>query len=177
MVDKIAESYQARPDSSNGNGFKNVAKIRCVMIRLEDGSMHYAIEAEGPEENAIPYAEVTVSAKEQEKKQKVTDMWVMEYEPKNIAHGKMATSPKEALERICKRRPEVETKDIKGNKIKDSVNVSYIPFNDGKLNNDMLSKIIREYKIEKIYPNHFYGVKDKSIYGSAQNPPEGRTVH
>lgn len=158
LVERITRAYHAcQPAKIPGQ--REAEMVRCAVVRLADGSFHSATEIEGINENAVPYAEVTAVAATRTVAQPITDLWVMQLNREDIAQGIMRTSPKEALERVYKRRPasEEHVADNEGKSIKDSVNVHYIPFNTGKLTRDEVGDISQEFTIDKLYISQWKG--------------------
>lgn len=166
MVGKIAAAYQSRSVTA-GEGLttlRNVEKIRCVVMRLSDGTFHYSPEIIGPEENATTYAGATSVASSRLSNSPIQDVWVMEMDPKAIAEGTMSTSPKEELERIYKKGNHVKKPALPGEETP-PVNIHYIPFNDGSLRDEQLRASMRSYDIETIFLSQFKGPK-RELSGS-----------
>lgn len=159
MVEHINEAVAARLRSSGlspaDKGWKEafeaqISVMRCCVVQLNNGSFHYAIEAQTTQDNAAPNAEVSAITGAMEKltEARVKTAWVMEMRPKDIESGHMHTSPKEGVERLVKRGTRMG-----------EISFNYIPFNNGTLNERALQKYTQPYKMNAIFPAAFKGSK------------------
>lgn len=171
MVQSITDAYRRR-SPTGPEGQHNAETIRCVVIRLADGSFHSITEVEGPEENAVPPAEVTAVAATRPIHQRITDVWVMQMNRQDIGEGVMHTSPKEALERVYKRRPrkDSDVADYYDQKLQENVNVHFIPFNNGQLKDEQLETMTQRYSIQNIYISRYGGSR---AYDQNDSPANG----
>lgn len=174
MVNAITRVYKEYPKARKGQS--NAESVRCVVLRLANGTFHCVTEVDGPQENAVPHAEISAVAASQHQLQPVTDVWVMRVNRQDIAEGIMRTSPKEALERVFKRRPsDDEVKDAQGKPIKGTVNMHYMPFNDGTLSREQVEESMVHYPIEVLFVSRFRGAR---FYGQQRaGAGQDRTLH
>ena len=121
---------------------ENINYVRCAAIQLDDGTFHYALQAEGKLDNAMPNAEVAAleNAVSALGRYGVRHAWVMEMNPADILAGKiMGTSPKEGLERLSKRQS------------KDGLDLTYLPFNNGGA--EAINQLApKAFSIDEVYP-------------------------
>jgi cytidine deaminase len=157
MVEHIKDTVASRLRSSGlspkDKGWEEafeqqITAVRCCVVRLDNGTFHYAIEAQTEQDNAAPNAEVSAitSAMEKLTEYRIRNVWVMEMRPKDIEKGHMHTSPKEGIERLVKR----------GTKVGE-LTFNYIPFNDGNLEERRLKDYVKPYKMNEIFPAAFKG--------------------
>ncbi|MFZ4125916.1 MAG: hypothetical protein ACOYJ2_07615 [Rickettsiales bacterium] len=159
MVEKINDVAASRLRSSgispdDRDAFEaEIKSIRCCVVRLKNGTFHYAIEAKTAQDNATPNAEVgaVMAAMEKLTEAKIQDVWVMEMNPRDIRAGAQTqTSPKEGIERLVKRG----VSNGSGNML-----FHYLPFNDGSLAEPDLQKMTDNFTVDQIYPGGFRGTK------------------
>jgi cytidine deaminase len=178
MVQRIQDAYRKRSPIEGKPGEHAVNSIRCVVLRLADGTFHTATEVEGPEENAVPHAGVTAVAATRHLHQPITDAWVMRVSKKDIDEGKLYTSPKEELERLYKRRSQHENDaDIKGHPVNSSINIHYISFNNGTLKSREVEEITHHYFIEDIFTSRFKGSRHYGHNGNANGGENAARSH
>ena len=132
--------------------------IRCVVLRMDDGTMHYGIESDTPADNAAPNAEVSAltRALEGTGTHGVREIWAMELNPQKTKAGMMQTSPKEGLERLLKRRS--RTIHI------DQITFHFMPLNDGKRDRTAADELCNRhsYTAKTLYPGLFTGGSNKA---------------
>ncbi|MFO1242338.1 MAG: hypothetical protein U1E36_03955 [Rickettsiales bacterium] len=166
MVSEINKAYLAR-NPEPGKEEPKPTKIRCAIIRLADGTFHQAIEAESKNDYATPPAEVMALAGNTLANQPITDIWVMELNPENIKTGTMDTSRKEALERLFKRRNKEDgISDATGMPIKDTINITFIPYNRGNLKPDVIKNISISRPFREFFPSAFSGSRHHGMDGN-----------
>ncbi len=126
---------------------KNIPIMRCVVLQLDDGTFHYAMETAGKYDASLPNAEASAVANALPSlgSAGIRDVWVMEANSAAIERGLLPTSPKEGVERIVKRAS------------KEGVAFHYIPLNDGKLNAQSLESISVHLSQDKVFPALFKG--------------------
>jgi hypothetical protein len=135
-------------EAADAKGNK-VACARCVVIRLSDGTFHSGVEIDSDFDKATPNAEMNAltHAIPNLVRANVEQVWVMEFDPKDIEHKVMETSSKEGLERILKRTTSPE-----------ALKVTFIPFNGGEEKD--LARVqgsIKPFGINQIFPSNFAG--------------------
>ena len=135
-------------EAADAKGNK-IACARCVVIRLSDGTFHSGVEIDSDFDKATPNAEMNAltHAIPNLVRANVEQVWVMEFDPKDIEHKVMETSSKEGLERILKRTTSPE-----------ALKVTFIPFNGGEEKD--LARIqgsIKPFGINQIFPSNFAG--------------------
>jgi hypothetical protein len=132
--------------------------IRCVVLRMDDGTMHYGMESDTPADNAAPNAEVSAltRALEGTGTHGVREIWAMELNPPKTNVGIMQTSPKEGLERLLKRR----SRELPIDKI----TFHFMPINDGNLSKEAVDELCNRhsYTAETLYPGLFTGGSNKA---------------
>jgi hypothetical protein len=149
IQDAVADRLHSREETAKmseqqkGAWIKNnINYVRCAAIQLDDGTFHYALQAEGKLDNAMPNAEVAAleNAVSALGRYGVRHAWVMEMNPADILAGKiMRTSPKEGLERLSKRQS------------KDGLNLTYLPFNNGSA--EAINQLApKAFSIDAVYP-------------------------
>ena len=149
IQDAVADRLHSREETAKmseqqkGAWIKeNINYVRCVAIQLDDGTFHYALQAEGKLDNAMPNAEVAAleNAVSALGRYGVRHAWVMEMNPADILAGKiMRTSPKEGLERLGKRQST------------DGLDLTYLPFNNGSA--EAISQLApKAFSIDAVYP-------------------------
>ncbi len=165
VSDRIQGNLSAAKEFVDHPKFKH---IRCVVLRMDDNTMHYGIESDTPIDNAAPNAEVSAltHALEGTGTHGVREMWAMELNPKQINQGVMQTSAKEGLERLLKRR----SRELPIDKIQ----FHYVPMNDGKLDRAAAESLIKRhtYTTDTIYPGLFTGNSNKAAKIAAK-PKDG----
>ncbi|NDF12102.1 MAG: hypothetical protein EB060_04725 [Proteobacteria bacterium] len=159
MVKKLVSAYRARKPT--GSGLHNVEKVRCAVVRTADGALHYGMDMIGPDERSMPFAEQTAAVRSDELMKPITEMWVMEFDPYDIARGVLHTSPKWALETVYKRK----MKESEAQPVVDSIKIHYIPFNSGKIQEQRLNELMRNYDMEDIFTSQYKGNKGYRGYG------------
>ncbi len=169
MVRQIQETYSERKKAfaESGNGYEEPQKIRCVVVRLADGSFHKGMEVVGKGSNASPPAEMNAIDRGNATYKSVTDVWVMEVDPADIEQNRLTTSTKEGLERLLKRAPKTDgIQDAQGKPVKGTLNIHYIPFNDGTLSRKQVENITISKPFEEFFPSAFIGSAQMSENGS-----------
>lgn len=143
----IKQIAQMTPSQKKEWVRENMKSIRCVAIQLDDGTFHYAVQVDGAIDNAMPNAEVVAleNAVGSLGRHGVRHVWVMEMNPKDIENHVMRTSPKEGVERLCKRG------SSKG------IDFTFIPFNfNGKTFAEVESHIANK-RDDELYPGGHKG--------------------
>lgn len=167
MVEKIQGTFADRVRGMKGEQLdpetlknlvnEKVGAIRCVVIRLEDGTFRYAVEARTKLDNASPCAEMSALANASDRlgTTGVRDVWAMEMCPEDIVHGMMHTSTKEGAERLYKRRPQVGSNELQ---------FHFIPFNSGRFVDDRkVRDMITDVPASKLFPSLFEGTQQSSV--------------
>lgn len=126
---------------------KAVPSIRCVVLQLDDGTFHHAVECSGKYDASLPNAEAAavVQALPSLGSCGIRDVWVMEMNGEAIKKGILMTSPKEGAERIIKRASSP------------CVTFHFVPLNAGDLNKQAIESIIKSRSDEKVMPALFKG--------------------
>lgn len=137
------------PKQKLANAPQNIRFIRCVVIQLDDGTFHYAVQAEGKYDKAMPNAEAVAleNAVCSLARHGVRHVWAMELNPDDIANNRMHTSPKEGVERLAKRA------SSKG------LDFTFIPFNSGVLSHEELAAAASVRQQNQLYPGGHNGVQ------------------
>jgi len=173
MVGEIQRTFG---DRLRGFGLKDASKddireavenkiytIRCVVVRLDDGTFRTSVESQSDIDNAYPCGEVSTIMEAANKlgTQGVREVWAMEMNPKDIAKGIMHTSSKEGAERIIKRRT----------RSTDQVQFHFIPFNSGEIADDRrIEKITTHASARELFPSYYLGnnIQDRAVaFGKA----------
>jgi hypothetical protein len=126
---------------------KNIPQLRCVVIQLDDGTYHHAIECSGKYDASLPNAEAAavVQALPSLGRCGIRDVWVMEMNGEGIKDGKLATSPKEGAERLIKRAS------------KDGIAFHFIPLNEGKYDAQTVETFTFHRQAQEVMPALFKG--------------------
>lgn len=161
MISEIRHTLTDRmlddPEATAGRKWvrTNVPQVRCVVLQLDDGTFHHAVECIGKYDASLPNAEAAavVQALPSLGHQGIRDVWVMEMNGEAIKDGVLMTSPKEGVERISK-RASTKKRDSKN---EESLQFHFIPLNEGGLNSQTLEKIVETKDVSKLMPTLFKG--------------------
>lgn len=144
---------------------KHIESIRCVVIQLDDGTFHSAVQASGSFDPSMANAEAAVleQATGQLGRYGVRHVWAMEMTPVDIQAGKFKTSPKEGIERIVKRAS------------KDGLDFTFIPLNSGNGHYDanVLTDMSKQFDAKEIFPSLFKG--SRPVDAAKVTPPQAWT--
>ncbi len=128
--------------------------IRCCVTQLDDGTFHKSIESQVQRvigktkgDNAYPNPEVGALVQGMGKlgTGQITHLWTRELNPEECAAGLLSTSPKEGLERLFKRGPDMKC--------------HFLPLGAAALSPDQADKITEKhtYSRAQVYPGAFGG--------------------
>lgn len=148
---KIDAQKVAHGEALDARGRK-IRSVRCVVIKLSDGTYHSGIDIDSDFDNASPSAAMNAIADAMPRlgNEGITHVWSMEFDPKDIAEERMETMPKEGLERIVKR-----------SKNPQELALTFIPFNSGEIEDPAkLRKISRNIGLNEIFPSSFAGNRE-----------------
>lgn len=146
-----------------------IPSVRCVVLQLKDNTFTYGVEVKSVNDPSMPSAEFYALGRAVEKipQAKVSRMWAMEMNPRQIRNGLMPTPLKDNLERLTKRSDDPYQLEI-----------SLLPYNDGSKRGSIVAKDnIKTYALQEIYPNMYAGGHIIMPFTPALPPLENGSGH